>query len=315
MAVDLASSSINNFLKGLQVFNQGVEQYQKGVQREESLRARKAQLDIVSMFNQSNDQIIKQRDIALGMAKTDEQKADINKKFSKKINDTILQTSGKLAEMGGDPQLISNLFKMSKLAEPEKEGQSLGDQIAAGIAKGVGIQKGRQTLEQQNLSKQLPEGLQVRQGATISKDDVKKVKDTKEFTLSYIENLDKLDKLIEEHGSEFTGETKGTMSTIQTNLVALAKGEGDLNLGVLTGPDMDVVLGKIPDPTSIKANIATSIPFTNYKKQMRAQIKAAKDELIKKARIRLGATNIVGDIFKQPESRKRIGSGAFTPSK
>ena len=93
----------------------------------------------------------------------------------------------------------------------------------------------------------------------ITNDSVKKVKSA----ASQIEMMKKLaDDLITKYnkmGTVFTGDDAADYSSKVRNLQLMAKGPEFYNLGVLTGPDLDLLEQTIPNPSSIKEGVKKTV--------------------------------------------------------
>lgn len=96
-------------------------------------------------------------------------------------------------------------------------------------------------------------------GVNITNDSVKKVKSA----ASQIEMMKKLaDDLITKYnkmGTVFTGDDAADYSSKVRNLQLMAKGPEFYNLGVLTGPDLDLLEQTIPNPSSIKEGVKKTV--------------------------------------------------------
>lgn len=136
--------------------------------------------------------------------------------------------------------------------------------------------KERDKREKANSAK--VEGLAIAPGAMPTADDAKKVKAALVQRDNIVNSLDKLEKMVESEGTEaFSwGSESSNMAQLATDARMGAK---DLyQLGVLTGPDMELLESVIPDPSD------WGWAFTpNAAAKVKAQLARAKDIIKEKA--------------------------------
>jgi|GEM_PF-5789116 len=108
------------------------------------------------------------------------------------------------------------------------------------------------------------------------------------------ESIDELTKLIDTHGTEtLPGEAKAQMQSLGANILAELKGEAGFELGVLAGPDMEIMREAIGDATSLSlGNILGMSDVTKIK------LRQSRDSMLRKLKNRTasgGYSPVVSD--------------------
>jgi len=86
---------------------------------------------------------------------------------------------------------------------------------------------------------------------------VKEVTSATEGVSKILRSTDKLIDMVDKNGLEFLlGEGKAKMETLLSDMALTYKGEAFAGLGVLTGPDLDILLDVMGNPTKLAATTA-----------------------------------------------------------
>lgn len=101
------------------------------------------------------------------------------------------------------------------------------------------------------------EGYVPRKGFKVKPEVAEKLRGAQADTETMKEGLDELMALYRKHGNEVVpGGTRARMSSLVTHLQFTAKGPTQFGLGVIAGPDMDLLNAVIPNPTKKDATLA-----------------------------------------------------------
>jgi hypothetical protein len=98
-------------------------------------------------------------------------------------------------------------------------------------------------------------GWQLSEGATPTQDDAKKFKSGVSAARGLLENLNEYQTLVEYHGSEMGGKVAQRMESLARDIQLAAKNEDLYGLGVLTGPDLQILEEIIAAPTGLGAKL------------------------------------------------------------
>ena len=121
--------------------------------------------------------------------------------------------------------------------------------------------------KQTQLSGQVPSALRDSYRGTIASGSenaqdltplaVKEVTSATEGVSKILRSTDKLIDMVDKNGLEFLlGEGKAKMETLLADMALTYKGEAFAGLGVLTGPDLDILLDVMGNPTKLAATTA-----------------------------------------------------------
>ncbi len=155
---------------------------------------------------------------------------------------------------------LSNLKAdaLDKLVSDIQSDKAFGRDIFK-MEKGQGFQKEMDTIradreiEKEDREQALP-GMQRDRGIKLAPDEVKNLRTRIGDTKSIKGAIDKLERLVEKHGVEaWPTNARAEMEGMLKHLQLLAKGEALYKLGVLSGPDMDILTAITGDPTKWSA--------------------------------------------------------------
>lgn len=113
--------------------------------------------------------------------------------------------------------------------------------------------------EQSILGNTTVPGLKPIAGVRQTEDSINKVKQIAPDVETMKKLADELIQKYETMGSRFTGDDAADYSSKVRNLQLLAKSPSLYNLGVLTGPDLQLLEESIPNPASIKEGVRKTI--------------------------------------------------------
>lgn len=98
-------------------------------------------------------------------------------------------------------------------------------------------------------------GWQLSEGATPTQDDAKKFKAGVSAARTLLENLNEYQTLLANKGSEYGGKAAQRMESLARDIQLSAKNEDLYGLGVLTGPDLELLESLIQSPTGLSDQI------------------------------------------------------------
>ncbi len=181
------------------------------------------------------------RQMQMGTLKASEQLAQQNKNRSFDMQKQNQQFSQSMAKQ--DQAMDREKFEYKKQYDQEQMGFNREKEMAKAL------EKYQTKLDKKNSLK--IEGMDIMDGAQPTTEDAKKVKAALVQRKNILASLDKLETLVDSEGTEaFSwGNESGEMSQLATDARMGAK---DLyELGVLAGPDMELLESVIPDPSDI----------------------------------------------------------------
>lgn len=111
-------------------------------------------------------------------------------------------------------------------------------------------------------------GWKLSEGATPTADDAKKFKSGVSAARTLLENLNEYQNLVARKGSEFSGKDAQRMESLARDIQLSAKNEDLYGLGVLTGPDLQLLEEIIQAPTGFWDQLN---PFAGSKAVNKAQ--------------------------------------------
>lgn len=92
-------------------------------------------------------------------------------------------------------------------------------------------------------------------GYNITEEDTKEIKTSEPRINALVKGIQELRDRYKKQGVKLTGDDARWYKSKITSLQLLAKGKELYDLGVLAGPDMEILLKALPDPSSIKEGI------------------------------------------------------------
>lgn len=104
--------------------------------------------------------------------------------------------------------------------------------------------------------KTLVPGFKPLSNVRITDDSVKKIKEAQPQIETMRTSIRELLELYKKSGIQITGDEASKMQARVRTIQLLAKSPEFFNLGVLNGPDLDILEGAIPDPTKIRTGIS-----------------------------------------------------------
>lgn len=139
------------------------------------------------------------------------------------------------------------------------------------------------------------------QGKDLTPENIKVLTTATEGTSKILESTDLLLAMVEKHGKEvLPSEEKAIMQSLISDIGLTYKGTDFANLGVLNGPDLEILLKIMGDPTSL-----TTMPAN----QQKAKLSTFRDILLKGYNKKLDAR---GFDPLTPEQIISVGGGSVT---
>ena len=183
---------------------------------------------------------------------------------------------------GIDPYQLAQLGLSQKRIDLQSENASTNADLRRGSQELQRMaiedrQNARQTEQEQKMSALRVPGFDLQDGYMPAAKDADTLKTANQSKDILFRQLDELDELVRKKGTEFGfGTDQSRMEQLATNIMLNAK---ELeNLGVLNGPDVDVLRAQLIDPTSLTAqfrsNETVRKSFAGYKKYIADRVNA-----------------------------------------
>jgi hypothetical protein len=154
-------------------------------------------------------------------------------------------------------RLAMELFKpqTARIKEAEKRPEV----VETARQRSAATTMGKEGAEQSILGNTTIPGLEPIEGVRQTEESIKNVKKVQPDVETMKTLADELIRKYETMGSVFTGDDAADYSSKVRNLQLLAKSPALYNLGVLTGPDLQLLEESIPNPSSIKEGVKKTV--------------------------------------------------------
>jgi hypothetical protein len=153
-------------------------------------------------------------------------------------------------------EYIERQKTMAEIANLERKASGDDDPLARQMA----MLDARDQMEQRKKQRELQKysqvgGWKLSEGATPTMDDAKKFKSGVSAARGLLVNLNEYQSLVEKYGSEVGGKVAQRMDSLARDIQLAAKNEDLYGLGVLTGPDLQILEDIISAPTGLGAKL------------------------------------------------------------
>ena len=205
-------------------------------------------------------------------------------KFATENND-LLQAKSKAeaeakAREGAKAAKASEIERSQKNADRSYEASMANARATQGLARqSLGLRAGEvaRDVEETQAEQQVP-GYTHDPKVKQAPGEVGKVRGMVASAQTISENIDELDALIEKHGTEtLPTAAKARMQSLGANILAELKGEAGFQLGVLAGPDMEIMKEAIGDATALTLGNLVGRSDTT-----RVKLKQSRDSMMRK---------------------------------
>jgi hypothetical protein len=143
-------------------------------------------------------------------------------------------------------------------------------------------------------------------GQDLTGETVKKLTAATEGVSQLLSNTDELLGMIEEHGLEYApSQTQAKMKTILSNITLQYKGEEFAGLGVLAGPDMEILLEATGNPTQFSL-LSAADQMAKMKQFRKGLIEGYNKKLMSRGfdTVDIGKLQSMGNVAGPPSARE-----------